>query len=204
MLNLYEKYHSKKEYTSVGLFREIKKRFNPKRILYPGCYVHITPSLVFPDVVYVDSFRNTQKFYESLQVKEFIEKSKEYSEKTKIKFYHQDYNKDIPEDRESFDVIISQYGGFVGKAVKKYLKKGGILVCNNSHGDASMASMDPDYALITVYIRRSDEKFSISSKNLQEYMIPKKKVKVTRKSIEETTKGIPYTKSSSGYVFRKK
>ena len=96
MLNLYEKYHSKKEYTSIGLFREIKKRFNPTRILYPGCYVHITPSLISPDVVYVDSFRNMQKFYESLQVKEFIEKNKEYSEKTNLKFHHQDYCKDLP------------------------------------------------------------------------------------------------------------
>lgn len=204
MLNLYEKYHSKKEYTSIGLFREIRKRFNPERILYPGCYVHITPSLIFPDVVYVDSFRNTQKFYESSQVKEFIEKNKEYSEKIRLKFHHKDYNKDIPEDLESFDIVISQYGGFVGKAVKKYLKKGGFLVCNNSHGDASMASMDPEYELIAIYNRRTDEKFSISSKNLQEYMIPKKKIKITRESIEETMKGIPYTKSPSGYVFRKK
>ena len=139
-----------------------------------------------------------------MQVKEFIENSKEYSEKTKIKFHHQDYCKDIPEDQKSFDVVISQYGGFVGKAVKKYLKKEGILVCNNSHGDASMASMDPDYELIATYNRRTDEKFSISSKNLKEYMIPKKKVKVTRKSIEEAMKGIPYTKYPSGYVFRKK
>ena len=91
----------------------------------------------------------------------------------------------------------------MGKAVKKYLKKEGILVCNNSHGDASMASMDPDYELIATYNRRTDEKFSISSKNLKEYMIPKKKVKVTRKSIEEAMKGIPYTKYPSGYVFRK-
>ena len=204
MLNLYEKYHSKKEYTSIGLFREIKKIFNPKRILYPGCYVHITPSLIFPDVVYVDSFRNTQEFYESFEVREFIEKNKEYSERAKLRFYHQDYNKDIPEDLKSFDVVISQYGWFVGKAVKKYLGKEGILVCNNSHGDASMASMDPEYELIAIYNRRSDEKFSISSKNLQEYMIPKKKIKATRESIEKTMKGIPYTKSPSGYIFRKK
>ena len=173
MLQLYKKNHTKKEYTSIGLFREIKKKFHPKKILYPGCYVHITPSLIFADVTYVDSFRNTQKFYESLEVREFIEKNKEYAEKAQFKFYHQDYLKDLTEDLESFDVIISQYADFVGRAVKKYLEKGGILVCNNSHGDASMASIDPDYELIAVYNRRSDEKFSISNKNLKEYLIPK-------------------------------
>ena len=204
MLNLYEKHHSKKEYTSIGLFREIKKRFNPDRVLYPGCYVHITPSFVLSDVAYVDSFRDTQKFYDSSEVKEFIETNKEYQEKTNLKFYHQDYTKNISEDLESFDVVISQYGGLVGKAVKKYLKKGGILVCNDSHGDASMTSMDLDYELIAVYNRKSDEIFNISSKNLKEYFIPKKNVKVTKESIEKTMKGTPYTKSPSGYIFRKK
>ena len=204
MLELYKKNHSDKEYTSIGLFREIRKKFNLARILYPGCYVHITPSLIFPDVTYVDSFRNTQKFYQSSQIKEFIEKNKEYQEKTNLTFYHQDYCKDLPEDLKSFDVIISQYGGFVGMAVKKYLKKGGILVCNDSHGDASMASIDADYELIAVYNRRTDEKFSISSKNLEECMVPKKKVEITKEFIEKTGKGIPYTKSPSGYIFRKK
>jgi len=89
-------------------------------------------------------------------------------------------------------------------AVKRYLKKGGILTCNNSHGDASMASMDVDYELIAVYNRRTDEKFSISSKNLKEYLVPKKKVKVTKESLEKAMKGIQYTKSPSGYTFRKK
>ncbi len=139
-----------------------------------------------------------------MEIERFIEKNKEYQEKTNLKFYHQDYTKNIPEDGKSFDVIISQYGGFVGMAVKKYLKKGGILVCNNSHGDASIASMDADYELTAVYNRRTDEKFSISSKNLKEYIILKKKVKVTKESLEKTMNGVPYTKSPSGYIFRKK
>ena len=203
MIELYTKHHSEKEYTSIGLFREIKKNFNPKRIIYPGCYVHITPSLIFSDVTYVDSFKNTQKFYESSEVKEFIDANKEYDDKTKFEFYHQDYFKDLPEELESFDAIISQYGGFGGQAVKKYLKKGGILVCNNSHGDASMASIDPEYELIAVYNRRSDDKFSISNKNLEKYLIPKKEIKITKELLNKTMKGVGYTKSPSGYIFRK-
>ena len=203
-LELYKKNHLDKDYTLIGLFREIKTMFNPKKVLYPGCYIHITPSLIFPDVTYVDSFRNTNKFYESLEIKKFIEKNKEYTEKSKFKFYLQDYSKDLPEELESFDLIISLYGGFVGQAVKKYLKKGGILVCNNSHGDATMASLDSAYELIAIYNRKSDEKFTISSKNLNEYLILKKKITITKKDLEKTMKGIAYTKSPSGYVFRKR
>ena len=201
MIDLYHKHHTSKDYTSIGLFREVKKKFNPTKILYPGSYVHITPSLIFQDVTYVDSFKNTNKFFESNKVHEFIQKNKEYTDQPSFIFHHQDYYKDLPEELESFDVVISQYAGFVGKAVKKYLKKGGILVCNNSHGDASMASIDPDYDLIAVYRRRSNEKFSISNKKLEDYLIPKKSVKVTRELLEKTMKGIGYTKSPSGYIF---
>lgn len=204
MIELYNKHHLDKEYTLIGLFRKIKELYNPRRVLYPGCYVHITPSLIFSDATYIDSFRNTHKFYESAEVRDFIDKNKEYSDKANFKFYHQDYYKDIPEEIESYDVVISQYGGFVGQAVKKYLKKGGLLVCNNSHGDASMASIDPDYELLAVYNRRSDENYSISDMNLDEYLIPKRSVEVTKELLDKSMKGIGYTKSPSGYIFRRK
>jgi hypothetical protein len=72
--------------------------------------VHITPSLIFPEVTYVDAFRNTYKFYESSEVKEFIEKNKEYTDTATFTFYQQDYSKDIPEEPQSFDIVVSQYG----------------------------------------------------------------------------------------------
>jgi len=48
------------------------------------------------------------------------------------------------------DLIISQYAGFVGQATKKYLKTGGILLCNDSHGDATLARFDHDFEFIGV------------------------------------------------------
>jgi len=203
MIELYEKYHIKKDHTMIGLFREIKRQFPHDRVLYPGSYVHITPSLIFPDVVYIDSFRDLTPFFNGEDVKEYIMNNKEYPEEPRITFYHQDYYKDIPEGPGSFDMIFSLYAGFVGQATKKYLKNGGILVCNNSHGDASMASIDSDYNLIGVYNRISDDKFSVSSQGLSGYMIPKKEQIVTREGLEKTMKGIAYTKSPSGYIFGK-
>lgn len=203
MLELYRKHYIDKDYTSIGLFREIKSKYNPRRILYPGCYVHITPSLVFSDVTYVDSFRNTNKFFDSIEVMEFIKRNKEYGEDAKFTFYYQDYFRNLPEKFNSFDLIISQYGGFVGQATKRYLKKGGVLVCNNSHGDAPMASIDSDFELVAVYNRRSDYKFSISGKDLDQYLIPKKEIKITKELLETTMRGIVYTKSPSGYIFSK-
>lgn len=203
MFDLYLKNNVDKEYTSIGLFRGIQKKYNIKKALYPWCYVHITPSLIFPHVVYVDSFRNTYKFYQDNEVQDFIEKNKEYNKESNYRFYQQNYSTDIPEEPESFDMIISQYGGFVWQATKKYLKKWWILVCNNSHWDASMASLDTDYKLIAVYNRKSDETFSISEKNINEYLIPKKDTEVSKEDLEKTMKWIAYTKSPSGYIFEK-
>ena len=203
MLEKYIKNNLSKDYTSIWLFRAVKKKFNCDKVLYPWCYVHITPSLVFSDVIYVDSFRNTYKFYESLDVKEYIEKNKEYSEVSIYKFYQQDYINDLPEKLNSVDIIISQYWGFVGKYTKKYLKKWWVLVCNNSHWDASMASMDSDYKLVGVYNRKSDDKFTISDKNLNEYLISKKHIDNPKEVLEKSMKGFWYTKSPSGYIFEK-
>jgi hypothetical protein len=65
---------------------------------------------VFSDVVYVDSFRNTHKFYEDTTIQDFVDKNKEYDGKSNMTFYQQDYNQKIPEDYNSFDIVISQYG----------------------------------------------------------------------------------------------
>jgi hypothetical protein len=200
---LYKKYNVDKDYTSIGLFRELRKKFKTNKVFYPGSYVHITPSLIFPNVTYADSFRNTFKFYESAETVEYLKKNKEYLEEPIIRFYQQDYNKPFKELTEEFDLVISQYAGFVGQSVKQYLKKGGILVCNNSHGDASMASLDSDYELISIYRRESDEKFTISDKNLLNYLIPVSGVVPTKEKLIKTMKGIAYTKSPSGYIFRK-
>lgn len=200
---LYKKYHVDKEHTSIGLFRVIKDYFDIKNVFYPGSHVHITPSLIFSDVTYADSFRNTHKFFEEKDTDEFIRNEKEYPEETNFRFYQQDYNKPFEELEKEFDMVISQYAGFVGQATKPYLKKGGILVCNNSHGDASMASLDKDYKLIAVYRRYADDKFTISSKNLDEYLKPKSGNQPTKEKLLKTMRGIAYTKSPSGYIFKK-
>lgn len=203
-LEQYKKYHADKDYTSIGLFKKLNEVYEIDKVLYPGSHVHITPSLIFSDVTYVDSFRNTDKFFEADEVMDFIYKHKEYEEEPSIQFYQQDYNKVLPESKEQFGLIISQYAGFVGQATKRYLKQNGLLVCNNSHGDASMAFLDPDYELVAVYNRKSDEKFTISEKNLDQYFIPKKGEHPSKEEIIQSMKGVGYTKSPSGYIFRKK
>lgn len=200
---LYRKNNVDKDYTSIGLFRELKKKYDIVKVFYPGCYVHITPSLVFSNVTYADSFRNTYKFFDNADTHEYIKKNKEYSEKPVLKYYQQNYHEPFIELTDDFDLVISQYAGFVGQSVKRYLRCGGLLVCNNSHGDASMASMDPDYRLAAVYRRISDERFRISDKDINTYLIPKNGIQPTKEQLVKTMRGVAYTKSPSGYIFER-
>jgi pyoverdine/dityrosine biosynthesis protein Dit1 len=82
-----KKYYTDRDYEQIDLFRLIKKKWDIDRVIYPGSYVHISPSFVFSDVVYMDSDTNAKKFFKSDDVKNYICERKEYSDNLKFSFY---------------------------------------------------------------------------------------------------------------------
>ena len=201
---LYLKHHLAKDYTSIGLFRALNNHYHIETVLYPGCYVHITPSLIFPYAVYVDSFKGTDRFFSDPSTREYINQNKEYDTQAEFQFLPYNYSKMDLEWYDRFDLIISQYGGFVGQETKACLKSGGILVCNNSHGDASLAFLDEEYELVGTYRRKSDQKFIISQKNLENHFIPKNGSHPGREYFLRSRRGITNMLTPSGYIFRKR
>ena len=199
-LALYHKYHLDRADERFGMFEAISKQFDITDALYPGSFVHVTPSFVFPKVVYVDTEKRAKQFFAAQKLQALIVKRKIYPEETQIKFQHQSYTKRLPETDKSFDLLISQYAGFVSQNCKRYLKIGGWLLANNSHGDAGMANLDEDYRLVGVVNRRND-KFSFNAENLAEYFIPKKDILITKEYLEGLQRGIGYKKSSFAYAF---
>ena len=133
---------------------------------------------------------------------DFIKDHKIYSEELHIKFFAKDYKENILSENGNYDLLISQYSGFVSKHCKKYLKIGGVLLVNNSHGDAGMASIDRDFVFIGVVLKRGDT-YRVSEDNLSEYFIPKKPVQITQEYLEEIPKGIGYKKTASSHLFRR-
>lgn len=202
-LILYKKYHTDRDDERLGLFLEIAGKFNISNVIYPGSFVHITPSFVFPKVIYVDSYKKAKVFFDDPSVYEYICKNKIYQDKPVVRFYLKNYTGNIDEPEKSFDLLISQYAGFISQGSKKYLKVGGILLANNSHGDAGMASIDKDYKFIGTINKRSGGKYKFSDKNLNEYFIPKKHIVITKKYLEKIKKGIGYTRYAADYVFRR-
>ncbi len=197
----YNKCFVERHFTRFELFERLQESYGIEKALYFGSYIHITPSLVIPKVVYVDSFKKTKKLIESQEAANFIANSKKYSEKAEFSFIEQDYTKPLNVDSD-FDLLISQYCGFASQAGKKYLKSGGVLVANNSHGDASMAYLDEDFELIAI-ANNTKDKWRLSKENLESYFIPKKGKHPTKVEVEKSGRGVGYMKSASNYVFKK-
>ena len=201
---LYNQYFVKIAFEREDLFKAILSNYSCRSVLYPGSFVHITPSFIFPEVIYVDNDSRAKKFFKNNDdVKKIITLNKQYFEESKITFFGQSYLKPIDIPECSVDLLISQYAGFISLYCKKYLKKGGILLVNSSHGDAAMANLDNDYKFIGV-VKKQGKVHKISDNELDSYFIPKKPIKVTRSYLEKTKKGIAYTKSATSYIFEKR
>ena len=199
--DLYKEYMQK-----VGdrteLFALLGKKFDIESALYPGSYIDITPSFFYRKTVYIDNFKKTEKFFAKPDLMDLILREKRYERETTLRFYLRDYTKSIKELDEKFDLLISLYAGFVSKYCKKYLKKEGLMLVNNSHGDASMADLDKEFILFGV-IYRSNRKLYFSQKNLEKYFVPKKEREITVECLEKMMKGIGYKKTASFYLFKK-
>ncbi|NJC95841.1 MAG: hypothetical protein C3F07_14910 [Anaerolineales bacterium] len=202
ILDLYRRYFEERQFERLDLFKTIADEFKVKRVLYPGSFVHVTPSFVFPSVVYIDNDKQANKFFKSPEIHQLIEDRKVYPQDASFMFHFADYGDGFDEKEKSFDLLISQYAGFVGQYCKPFLKKGGLLLANNSHGDAGVAAMDKDYQLAAVFSLRSG-KYKMSKSNLDDYFVPKSSIKLTKEYLMQLQKGIGYTKSSSAYLFRR-
>lgn len=182
----------------LELYRAVSKKFEILSALYPGCHIDLSPSLVIPKVVYVDNFMGTINFFKHANlIKAYIDEHKEYEQECDILFFGQDYSHKIV--IEPVDLIISQFAGFVGQTTKMHLKVGGILLCNDSHGDATLSKFDEDFKLVGTL----DENNKIENNNLDDYfMLPKHK-SIDLMNVKAKMKGPKYSKSAENYLFQK-
>ena len=97
VLRTYEDYEESRGDLS-GMFSALADDFAIERVLYPGSYVHLTPSFVFPTVVYVDTDKRADKFFANrLGVEALVNKRKQYDGRSEISFHHADYTTDLNE-----------------------------------------------------------------------------------------------------------
>ena len=184
------------------LFTAVSRAVDVDTALYPGSYVDVAASFTFASVTYVDSDAIAARFFsESTGVDEIITQHVPPAEERTWEFIGADYTTYLGLSDASFDLLISLYAGFVSEHCTHYLRPGGWLLVNPSHGDAAIAAIDLRYRLVGVVQSRSGN-YSVSDRNLDSYLIPKRDVEVTADLIHESGRGIAYTKSPFAYLFQ--
>jgi len=194
----------------IRLFEALSTAIDPDSILYPGSYVDIAPSVFFDDVEYVDTDKRAAVFFgERDGVRDLIARKRSAiggdrasTDEFRVGFQHTDYSGHLPVDDASVQLLVSLYAGFVSEHCTRYLAPGGWLLANNSHGDASMASLDPQYDLTAVVTHR-EGRYRIRTDDLDSCLVPKKGEPPTVDELHQSGRGVAYTTSPFAYVFRR-
>lgn len=185
------------------MFTAVAASFPIEQVLYPGSYVDIAASFVFDDVIYVDTDRKAAAFFrDEASVDELIALNQTSDRPREWEFISADYTSVLPLAEGSVGLLVSLYAGFVSRACGRFIRPGGLLLVNSSHGDVAMASIDPRFELVAVVNHRTG-RYTVGNANLESYLIPKRDVAITESVIESSGRGIPYTKSPFAYVFRR-
>ena len=177
-------------------------------VLYPGSFVDVGPSVWFDDVTYVDTDRRAAGFFaRSGEVARLVAAKRTaagapLAPGPAVRFHGMDYRTRLPVEDCSVDLLISLYAGFVSEHCARYLRPGGVLLVNNSHGDASLASLDRRYALCGVITARGGRYRAVTGR-LAGYLVPKRGFPPTVDELRRHKRGIAYTRSPYAYLFRR-
>jgi len=184
------------------LFRVLSAQWSPQKALYLGSYLDLSPSTAIGSVTYVDTDRRAARYFaDSALVASELQEGKLPGAGMEIKFIQSDFTQDLPLPRASFDLVISLYTGPAWDGCRQYLAPNGLFLANASHGDASLAALDPSLRLEAAIIAR-DSRYRLDTENLDRYLIPKRPAAADPDTIRRQGRGIAYTKPAFAYLFR--
>jgi hypothetical protein len=198
--SLYQQYVVAHDLERDGLFRLLRERFEPETVLYPGCFIHCTPSFWFQHVVYVDRHEMAQRFFgDEDGVRRFVDARRHYRPPAHVRFIAADYTQDLALPGRGHDLVLALYAPGVSRSCARYLKPGGVLVSNDHCGDALEASAHPDLALVGV-VEEHRGAYVLREDALDGYLVPKS-VGARR---GRRVVGPDYVRSAGHYAFRRR
>ncbi len=186
-----------------GLFRALADRWPIERVLYPGSYVDLSPSTAFASVVYVDTDPRARRFFDDLDLV-----AGELAGRTRpgagieVRFLSADYTHRLDLSDDSVDLLISLFAGPVWEHCGRYLRPGGWLLANTSHGDAYLAALDPTVRLAAA-VHHRDGRYQVVTDRLDRYLIPKRPERADADQIRSRGRGIAYTHTAFAYLFQR-
>ena len=198
-IELYRKQFVDIGFERVHLFKAIQERYHCAQALYPGSSIHITPSLFFPHVVYVDQSATAIEFFADMRsIQTYINQNKRYKRRAYVRFIAQDYTTPLALQRAEFDLLISLYAGGVSRACKGYLKAGGVLLTNNHHDDVEDVIDDAEFQLRSV-IKHRGGKYRFVDRDLDNFIAATRKGAKVKSYLRSTSQGMAYRENVDVY-----
>lgn len=187
----------------TALYEAVAAHTGTKRVLYPGSYLDLAPSYIWPDVTYLDSdARARRAFAEPDTAHALARHKRRYPHDPAITFVPGDYTRTLSRlPAAGWDLAISLYTGPVSDHVQRCLKPGAWLLANNSHADAGLAHLNPHYQLAAAIHHRAG-RYHLITDDLDRYMHPQRPPHPTREQLHTTGRGIAYTHPADAYLFR--
>jgi len=186
-----------------SLFAALAAAWRVDRALYAGSYLDLSPSTAIRAVTYVDTDARAARYFttEGLAASELGSTHGGRDSPAHIDFLHRDYTNPLPVPPASVDLLISLYAGPVWDHCREYLTPGGLLLANTSHGDASIAALDPDLELVGA-IHHREGQYRLDRDKLETYLVPKSAAQPDADAIRRDGRGIAYTRTAFAYVFQ--
>ena len=184
------------------LFAAAAAAIDVRSVLYPGSYVDVAASCVWDELTYVDTDRRAASFFDQEEaVRRLIAPNRTHTGPFSFTFVRGDYRDRLPMADASVDLLVSLYAGFVSVSCSRYLRRGGRLLVNDSHGDASMASLQPDLRLSGV-IKRRRRGYAHSVRDLDEYLQPREEgLSFDESAVRARGRGIPFRRTAAAYIY---
>ncbi len=186
-----------------GLFCALADAWPIERALYPGSYVDLSPSTAFPSVVYVDTDPRARRFFDDhdLVAGELAGRTRP-SAGIEVRFLDADYTHRLDLPDGSVDLLISLFAGPVWEHCGRYLRPEGWMLANTSHGDASLAALDPTVRLAAA-VHHGRSGYQMVTDRLDRYLIPKRPERADADQIRASGRGIAYTHTAFAYLFQR-
>lgn len=199
---LYDQFFIKKGDERRHLFQIISEEFKPESGIYPGSFVHLTPALYIREMTFIDNDRRINSFFSDPTTLEYINEQKMYDTEPKLTWLQKDFTKAMDLKEKSYDIMFSFYAGFISQQCKTLLKERGIVIANNSHGDATLALSDPDYTCLGVILRK-DQQFRIKTEGIEGYITKKDGSDFDLEKVQKKMIGEKFSQYAYAYIFQK-
>lgn len=184
------------------LFERVAHDWAPRRALYVGSYLDLSPSSALESVTYVDTDRRAAAFFADRDAVASELAGRTHGDAGReVAFVAGDFTEELPLDDASFDLLIALYTGPAWDHCRRYLAPRGLLLANASHGDAGLAALDPSLELVAAVHHRGD-RYRLDTDDLETYLVPKRPATAEAGLIRASGRGIAYTRPAFAYLFR--